>query len=383
MRAVVQAFKGQVVHRRPTWRYRFALLLTTFGLCLLIVAYGASIVGIGLGLYFYARHVVPPTTHIRAARAIIVVFFLHAAVLLGGAAILFSLVAPLFRRNRDRPDGQLLDAGAYPALHCFVRALCTLIGAPQPDEIRLETLPNASAGRYGGLLGIGSRLVLSIGEPLFYGLDLRALAGIICHELGHFSQATSGLLFRFVAHVAEWFQEATLRTGGIQEAIGEHGSDTEGSAQVFVWVAFIVTGLGRLLLLLFSLLSRMTTFYLMRQMEFDADRYEAEVAGSAQFARTFERLCELQMGFRNVFESMLRGELATASSGTVAARVAEEADELSDRDRKRVSRMMAPQRAQWFDSHPSPTERIAAVARQPRPGIFQLEGPAVCLLRTG
>jgi hypothetical protein len=43
---------------------------------------------------------------------------------------------------------------------------------------------------------------------------------------------------------------------------------------------------------------------------------------------------------------------------------------------------MAPKRAKWFDSHPSPTERIAAVARRPHPRIFQLERPALCLLNT-
>jgi len=383
IRAVVQAFRGQVVHRRPTWGYRIALLFTAFGLWLLIVAYAACLVGIAWGLYLYAVHVVPPTLHLRAWRAMVVVFAMHAAVLLPGAAILYSLIAPLFSWNRGQPDGRLLAAGAHPVLHSFVRALCTLIEAPQPDEIRTEIAPNASAGRYGGLFGIvGGRLVLTIGEPLFYALDLRSLAGVIAHELGHFSQATSRLLYRYIVNVTIWFQEATVRTSGVQDAIVEHGDDAEGSARLFVWIAYLLTGLGRLLLLGFALLSRMMTFHLSRQMEFDADRYAAEVAGSGQFARMSERVIELHVAFENVCVSLLSGQLAVGPGPALAAHVAAQADEFSDRDRRKVSRMMKPQKAKWFDSHPSPTERIAAVAREPKPGIFQLEGPALCLLNT-
>jgi len=124
------------------------------------------------------------------------------------------------------------------------------------------------------------------------------------------------------------------------------------------------------------------TFYLLRQMEFDADRYEAEVAGSAQFARTIERLSELDVAFNNVLLSALRGTLTTESEMSFAQQVIEEAGRLSERDQRQVAKAMAPKRAKWFDSHPSPTERIAAVARRPHPGIFQLEGPALCLLNT-
>ncbi|MBI3861202.1 MAG: hypothetical protein HY290_04840, partial [Planctomycetia bacterium] len=223
MRDVVNAFRGQVVHRQPTWGYRLALLLSAFGLCLLIVAYFACMAGLGYGLYLYATRVVPPSMQIRG-RALIIAVVMHAGVLLAGAAMLYALVAPLFSWTRSRPEGRLLDVSAHPVLHCFVRALCTLIGAPLPAEIRLDPTPNAAAGRYGGLFGlVGGRLVLVIGDPLFRGLKLRALAGIIAHELGHFSQAKGGLLLRYIANVTDWFQEATLRTSAIRESIGEHG----------------------------------------------------------------------------------------------------------------------------------------------------------------
>jgi Zn-dependent protease with chaperone function len=381
MRAVVKAFEGQSVHRAPRLGYRITLLLTALGLCLLIVAYFACLAGLGWGLYLYATRVVPASFHLRGGRILIIIGLMHLGVGLAGLALLYSLLAPLFRRGRSEPDGDVLAATQHPVLHCFVRALCTLIKAPPPDEIRTFALVNASAARYGGFLGIlGGKLVLTIGEPLFYGLTLRSLAGVISHELGHFTQATSRWLFRYIAAVTNWFEEATARTGGVQEVIRDQGDETEGSAKILVLMAWLVTGSGRLLLLLFALLSRMITFHLLRQMEFDADRYEAEVAGSAQFALTSERLCLLQMGWQNTLIAAMRGELDPNASGSLAELAVEEADTLCDRDRRRAARAMAPQRAQWFDSHPSPTERIAAVARNPQPGIFQLEGPAIGLL---
>lgn len=378
MRAVVQAFQGQTVHRPPTLGYRLALLFSAGALCLLIVAYIACLAGFGYALYLYAVHFVPNSFQVRG-RGVILVILLHIGVAIAGLGILYSMIAPLFRWERAESGTERLDAAGHPVLHCFIRALCDLIGAPQPDEIRLIPMPNAYAARHGGFFGIlGGRLVLAVGEPLFYGCDLRALAGVIAHELGHFSQSAGGWLLRYIGKVTNWFQEATVRTINLQENIRDQ--EVEGNAQAIVWVAWVTTGLGWLILMQFALLSRMIAFNLMRQQEFDADRYEAQVAGSGQFARTFERLCELQVGFENSVLTLMRGEMLPDTGLGFAGHVVYEADQLSDRDRRKVSRLMSPQKAKWFDSHPSPSERIAAVARNPQPGIFQLEGPAHCLL---
>jgi Zn-dependent protease with chaperone function len=380
MRAVVHAFEGQAVHRPPTIGYRLALLLSACGLCLLIVAYIACLAGIGFGLYAYCTKIVPVTLQVRG-RAMILVAMMHLAVVGAGLAVLVSMIVPLFRWSRGRSESPLLHSAAHPVLHSFVRALCDLIGAPQPDEIRLNLLPNASAARQGGFLGlVGGRLVLEIGAPLFYGLNLRALAGVIAHELGHFSQATSSLIFRYVANVTNWFNEAAGRTGGVQELIREEASDTGGGAGLLMLVAYCTAGLGKLVLALFALLSRVIAYYLLRQMEFDADRYEAEVAGSAQFARTFERLTELDVAFEMMFKAMLRGEIEFESPLEMAEQVVDYCERMPEKERRRAARAMKPRKAHWFDSHPSPTERIAAVARRPHAGIFQLEGAALHLL---
>ena len=381
MRAVAHALEGQAVHRPPTFSYRVALLFAVCGLCLLIVAYVACLAGIGFGLYAYCTKIVPVTLQVRG-RAMILAAMMHLAVVGAGLAVLMSMVVPLLRWGSAKSETPLLHSAAHPVLHCFVHALCDLIGTPQPDEIRLNPLPNASAARQGGLLGlVGGRLVLEIGAPLFYGLDLRALAGVIAHELGHFSQATSSLIFRYVANVTNWFNEAAGRTGGVQDFIREEGSDSGGSAGLLMFVAYCTAGLGKLVLALFALMSRVIAYSLLRQMEFDADRYEAEVAGSGQFARTFERLTELDVAFEVMFKAMLRGEIEFDSPLEMAEEVVDYCERMPEKERCLPRAWaMKPRKANWFDSHPSPTERIAAVARRPHDGIFQLEGPALSLL---
>ena len=47
----------------------------------------------------------------------------------------------------------VLPAGAFPLLHCFVRALATLINAPPPVEIRLDLRPTPSQPATAGSLG--------------------------------------------------------------------------------------------------------------------------------------------------------------------------------------------------------------------------------------
>lgn len=381
MRGVIQAFRGQVVHRQPTLRFRAALLGATGVLLLLVVGYFACIAGTGAGLYLYGKHVVPTTFQLRG-RAAGFAMLLHLGVLAGGLSVLYALAAPLFRRRERESAPLLLTAGAHPVLHCFVHALCELIGAPEPDEIHYTPEANAWAGTRGGMLGVGGRFVLGIGGPLFLGLDLRSLAGVISHELGHFSQSGSRSLQGLIQGISSWFLEAAHRTSGISQSLTERTEGNDGWSQVLVLAMYLTTGLGRLVLWGFAFASYGTSYFLMRQMEFDADRYESQVAGSGQFARTCERLRELNVGFEETFLRILSSDYRPVNALEFATEIVSAADSLSPEDRSRVARAMAPQRAEWFDSHPSDTERIAAVARDPQPGIFQLAAPAVCLLNT-
>ena len=234
----------------------------------------------------------------------------------------------------------------------------------------MDPTPNAWAGRRGGFLGLGSRLVLGIGGPLFLGMDLRSVAGIITHELGHFSQSGSRSLLGFIIPVACWFEEAAARTSGFSDAMVSYSGDSSRWYVFLMLIMYLTTGLGRLVLMGFVLLSRLITFNLMRQMEFDADRYEWQVAGNLQFVATCERLAELQAGFENVRLKTLRDRTVLPDVLELAKRAVTEADNLSPQDRRRANAYMAPKAAHWFDSHPSTTERVEPCFLRRNPASF-------------
>ena len=378
MRTIVDAFHGQVVHRRPSLRYRFAVVSATVGLCVLVAAYIAAAAGLACGLFLYGTYAVS-TIRRSHESASFFDFLFHAAMLIGGLAVLYSLIAPLFRRRRHELRGMCLPTGAHPVLHGLVQAICRLI-TPEPAEIVLEPTVNAWASRRGGFLGLGSRLVLGIGGPLFLGMDIRSLAGVIGHELGHFSQSGSRTLLAFIVPVACWFEEATARTTGFNEAFAGAIGENSWWYNLFMFIMWLTTGLGRVILTGFVVLSRLITFNLSRQMEFDADQYQAQVAGSQSFLAAFERLAELQAGFDHVIVKMLSGQIAAMNILQLAERVVAEADNPSPEVRRRANKYLAPKTAHWFDSHPSTTERVATVLRQQYAGVFQLVASADCLL---
>ena len=200
------------------------------------------------------------------------------------------------------------------------------------------------------------------------------------HELGHFSQSGSRTLLAFIVPVHCWFEEAAARTTGFNEGFAGAMGEKSWLYNLLVFVMWLTTGLGRVILTGFVLLSRLITFNLLRQMEFDADQYQAQVAGSQSFLATFERLADLQAGFERVMMKMLSGQITALNVWQLAERTVAEADNPSPEVRRRANKYLAPKAAHWFDSHPSTTERVATVLRQQYAGVFQLVAPADCLL---
>ena len=130
-RAIIEAFRGQVVHRRPSLRYRLAVVFAATGLCVLVVAYIAASAGLACGLFLYGSYLLSAIRHLPESGSFYDLLF-HAAVLIGGLAVLYALIAPLFRWRQHEVRGMCLPAGAHPVLHSFVQAICRLISAPSP-----------------------------------------------------------------------------------------------------------------------------------------------------------------------------------------------------------------------------------------------------------
>lgn len=91
-------------------------------------------------------------------------------------------------------------------MFAFVDAMCDAIGVPRPKRINLDLQVNASASLRRGWRRMFSRdLTLTIGMPLVAGLTTRQFAGVLAHELGHFTQTAGMRLYFLIGHIRFWF----------------------------------------------------------------------------------------------------------------------------------------------------------------------------------
>lgn len=382
MRALLAGFTGEVRRRGPTLGYRFALLMTTFALCLLMLSYLALIAGTGFGVWLYAIHIAPTALqmHGRAAGLLLVV---HAAVLISGAMLVFSMIAPFFMRSKEEESGEGVGPSQAPILHSFVAKIADTVGAPKPVEIRLALSANASASYRHGMWGLLSKqLVLTIGTPLLAGMSTQQIAGIIAHELGHFSQSGGMLLNRFVMQMAQWFAQAAATQEGISSVMADGDSDEHASIAIFRFVFWVTQLLGSLVFWMFAWIGLGLSMFVSRRQEYDADRYAAELAGSDVFFGTSRRMIELMMGEATVMRQGWRAILATLQEHegveNLTSEIVAAADRASETSAPTIEKVLqAP--TGLFDSHPGMRDRVKAVRQNPQPGLFAVKLPGYAL----
>jgi hypothetical protein len=114
-------------------------------------------------------------------------------------------------------------------------------------------------------------------------------------------------------------------------------------------------------------------------MEFDADRYQARLAGSEIVGETLRRLSQLsiaqQGAFADLEEYRREGRLGDDLPRLIVANV----DQLSDQARDALDQVLAEQKTGMFDTHPCLRDRVASALETDAPGVFHLELPATVL----
>ncbi len=193
------------------------------------------------------------------------------------------------------------------------RKLSQLVGASAPRRIDLDCEVNASASfRRGFVSMLGNDLVLTIGLPLVAGLDLRQLSGVLAHEFGHFAQGGGMRLSYIIRRVNHWFARVVFERDEWDASLKGLSDDTHHwMVQVVGCLSQGCVWLTRRLLWVLMMLGNAISCFLLRQMEFDADRYEARVAGSAAFESTALKLQGLGLAARCAQHDL--GEFSSAA----------------------------------------------------------------------
>jgi Zn-dependent protease with chaperone function len=371
-----QAFTGQIEPARVSFFYQMGLGVVALTLVLLPLIYMALIVAVGWVVWWHLMNDAALFSSLKGRAIIIgVVLYLGPAVA-GGIFVLF-LIKPLFSRGAKAPPPFKIEEPDEPELFSLVRNICQVIGAPVPREIRLDMQVNASAGfRRGWLSFFGNDLVLVIGLPLAAGMSMRQLAGVLAHEFGHFAQG-AGMRFSFIIRsVNGWFARVVYERDHWDDKLDEWAANENMWVKLVFLLAKGGVWVGRRVLWCLMQAGHAISCFMSRQMEFDADSYEAKVAGSTEFAKTAERLQLLGAAHGAAMNDAYQTFQTKELPDDLPALVVWRESVIPDKVRQQVTEHLQESKTLWNQTHPADSDRIRAALALNAEGLFHLENPA-------
>ncbi|HAH45426.1 MAG TPA: hypothetical protein DCM07_11350, partial [Planctomycetaceae bacterium] len=386
-RKIIQAFEGNIEPVTPTLMYRLCALLVSFVMVLLPLFYIAMIGGVIWGVYFHAVHSLSlfeagssSTTTRNRGKGMILLLLVYLAPIIVGVILIIFMLKPLFSRPSHSSAFRALKREKEPLLFMFVDQVCDAVGAPRPVQINLDIQVNASAGfRRGWLSMLGNDLVLTIGMPLVAGLSLRQFSGVLAHEFGHFSQSAGMRLSFIIRSINIWFMRVVYERDAWDERLEYLSQSLDLRISWVLYLARLFVWVTRKILWLLMMVGHLVSGFLMRQMEFDADRYEARLSGSRCFAATSKRLAFLGVANQGALSDLgqfyAEGRLVDNFPALININLSKMPDEV----KSAVELHIKAEQTGWFDTHPATLERIANIQDEDPEGIFRLKSPATVL----
>jgi Zn-dependent protease with chaperone function len=376
---ILAAFTAQIPRTPPSAMYKLGILLTTGMMLLLPLIYvGLIALAAGIVLWHLSANV-GMLTAISGRGAILGVIAYVAPAVMGAVLVLF-MIKPLFARSGEHEKSRTLSRQSDPLVFAFVEKVCATVQAPVPSQIDVNCEVNASAGFRSGLASFaGQDMVLTIGMPLVAGLSLQQFAGVLAHEFGHFSQGTGMRLTYVTRTINMWLMRVVYE----RDAWDMWLDNVTESVDIRIgWVLYLtrfLVWLTRRVLWLLMLLGHAVSGFMLREMEYDADRFEARLAGSQTFEATVRQLIYLNMAHQGAqadLENFYReGRLADNLPRLIIVNVAQ----LPDEARKYADEYIEKAETSVFDSHPADRDRIASARRENAAGVFASDLPATVL----
>lgn len=364
---------------RPTPLYVASLLVVTLLCVAMPLIYLGLVAAAATGWLWFLTHA-PQSLPVHSIKLMLL---LYVVPLVAGLLLLFFLLKPFFTRMPRPPRPVKLDAEREKGLVTGIRALCRAIGISPPKEIHLTWDVNAWVHfRSGWFSLLTGHKVLTIGMPLVAGMTARQFVGVLAHEFGHFSQRVGMRCSFIINSVNRWLEYRAYGEDPWDQRLRQWASEDEsGIVSLTVLMAQGVIGLTRLLLRLLFHISLRISRHLSRQMEFDADRYEALLAGSAGFRDSAVRLRVLSHAFAEVNSANAGAWQEGRLLRNLPAAVALYADDFDASRLAAIERDMQKSETRYWDSHPADLDRIENAEKSALPGIYLDDRPAARLMQ--
>ncbi len=372
---------GAISQKRTSLPYQCGLALVTVTMLILPCLYAALTACAAYGVYYFATHYFAEiwAWHIGVSKyGFLLKFICSFTPLLVGGAIALFMVKPLFARRPARMQPLALNPDIDTRAYEFVHGICTLVGARAPRRIELDCDLNASASFDRGLRGVfQNELILTLGLPLIAGLTQRELAGVIAHEFGHFQQGAGMRLSYLIRRINGWFARVVYERDAWDEALASWAADDS------AWVAFMLgcarfgVWISRRVLWVLMIFGHGVCALLLRQMEYDADRVETAVAGSAAFESTMLKLATLGAVFADIHREMQRiWRKQLQLPDNLPVLIEYRAAHLPAEKRAKIEATVGLSKTGLLDTHPSTADRVQRARRSGEPGLALSDAPA-------
>ncbi len=371
-----EIFAGKCPKSTLSFGYRVGLVLNLLLTFILPLIYLSLVALIVYGLYMYFTVLLPQT--VEVTQGVYYQIILKISPPLIGFLLLAFLSKPLFASYRERPK-LLLKRSENPQFFDLVEGIANYVGCNKPALIYINNDANASASFYKGINGFfNGKMVLTLGMPLVNGMSSQQLSGVIAHEFGHFTQRGAMRASFLINSINSWLYSRAFEDDLWDEKIENLREKTDLSFwYTTLGMASFGIALVRYIMRLLFTLSIRSSFYLSRRMEFDADSYEAAVAGSEVFKETSLKLRLLniaQMEAERINDSSYEKSFKLFEDmPTVIADIAEQLDIRVVND---VKTKMDEIETHVWDTHPADNERIKHAESLERKGVFLLKIPA-------
>jgi Zn-dependent protease with chaperone function len=369
---VFLSFKGKNKPITKPFSYYLGLALISVLMMLLPLVYVLLIIGTA---YLVILHIHSNLSLFQSNNSPHLALFVYVSPIIIGSIVLLFMVKPLFARHGSFDTRTLLEPDKEPFIYMYVRKIAETLGAPIPSNIYTIMEVNASANLEPGISSIfTNKLELTIGLPLIAGMNLHQLTEVVGHELGHFSQSTGMRLSIIIRNINLWFARVVYEKDAWDTRIITWSREWDFRFALLLYVAKLFIWLNRKLLWGLMWIGEAVSCYMMRQMEFDADRHGLSLVGANWFQNSSERLEILSWAY-----TMANDDLGNAwQEGRLADNLPELIKERAGRvtpDQKQelINAIRKSEQKALFNTHPSTAERIAQAHRYDNPPLFYLD----------
>src|SRR5262249_815829 len=143
---------------------------------------------------------------------------------------------------------------------------------------------------------------------------------------------------------------------------------------LFLYLALFCIWLTRWVLWLLMVIGHALSSFMLRQMEYDADRYETRLAGTEAFAETARKLLLLGLATNAAYSLLDHSWNKTGRlPDDLSTLILTLSEGISPAEFRTIEKELQKSKTGFFDTHPAHGERLASARRESAAGIFHLD----------